>query len=318
LAEPVFSSGVKFTKVYSDGISEYKGQSMGIPAKEFGDLVYFCTYIEVDGEAYYGTMTTYSVQEYCVGRISKKTVGEKLKALCATMLNYGTAAQMDFDYKETEPSNAVLAEQVELGNLDAKYLVQNWDASLLVAAQTPTAEMTVNFAQNDAKLTAKSLLLEGAITMKFTVGYKIDYTITTQGYATQLPEGATITYYFWNEATYNALLSSNTALTKENASYTRSSTVEEEVVANKVSAKYGYEYYALADSLAAKEMTKTTYVAAVVTEADGTEYCTGVEAYSPVQYAINQLNKETAKDTLKDLCRWMVLYGDTAKTYFAK
>ena len=57
------------------------------------------------------------------------------------------------------------------------------------------------------------------------------------------------------------------------------------------------------------------YNGCLVTEADGTEYCTGVEAYSPVQYAINQLNKETAKDTLKDLCRWMVLYGKAAKVY---
>ena len=160
-------------------------------------------------------------------------------------------------------------------------------------------------------------MMKMTITMKITMGYKIDYTKTTQGYATQVPEDATITYYFWTAKDYNALLASNTALTKENASYTRSSNEEDQITANKVSAKYGYEYYALADSLAAKEMTNATYVVAVVTEADGTEYCTGVEAYSPVQYAINQLNKETAKDTLKDLCRWMVLYGETARVYFA-
>ena len=71
----------------------------------------------------------------------------------------------------------------------------------------------------------------------------------------------------------------------------------------------------MAESIPARKLDQTVYFAAIVTEADGTEYCTGVNSYSPMQYAINQLAKATtsSNEKLQDLCRWMVLYCDAAK-----
>jgi hypothetical protein len=294
-------------------IQEYKGKSMGIPAKNFNDTIYYRTYIEIDGEVYYGDILTYSVVTYCTNQInSSKTTDQqnKLRALCATMLNFGAAAQIQQGYDTANLANAILPSLAQSGKLDEKYLKQNWDENLLKEAATPDEALTVNFAQSGAKITAKTLLLKGAIEMKVTMGYKLN-----GDFATQVPEDATITYYFWSSDDYAKLAANGTALSKENASYTKSSANAEEVVANAKHNTYGYEYYAMAESIPARKLGQTVYFVAIVTEADGTEYCTGVNSYSPMQYAINQLAKATtaSNEKLQDLCRWMVLYCDAAK-----
>ena len=301
----------------AEEIQEYKGKSMGIPAKNFGDTIYYRTYIVVDGEEYYGDVIEYSVQTYCYNQInsSRTTAAQnKLRALCATMLNFGSSAQIQLSYNQDNLSNSILPGLVESGKLDAQYLEQNWDGSLLVAAQTPAADMTVNFAVNNASITAKTLQLKGAIEPKITMGYKL-----SGNFATQLPADADLKFYFWTSEQYDALAAAGKPLAKYNASTIKTfGVVDENDVAEvelSYSKTYGYEYFAKPDAISARNLSQTFYFAAVVTEADGTEYCTGVNSYSPIQYAINQINKTSAAESLKDLCRWMALYGDAAKTY---
>jgi hypothetical protein len=302
-----------FSKTYKDGIDEYKTQSEGIAAKEFKNKIYYRTYIEVDGEVYYGDLIEYSVVTYCVNKINSTPTSAKdknLQALCAVMLNFGAAAQLDLGYQVDDLANDVLPSLVESGKLDEKYLTLNLDESTLPSAKAPAESMKVNFAINGAKITAKSLSLKGAIEVNITVGYKFKGNV-----ASALAEGATLTYYFWTAKTYESLLASGTALTKENADYTKSTLKEDEVIASNYSTKYGQEYKAKPQSIAAKDLDETFYVAAIMTEADGTEYCTGVEGYSPMQYAINKLGEDGAKATLKNLCRWMAVYCEAAETY---
>ena len=310
-----YQKTLAFSKTYSDGIDEYKTQSEGIAAKEFKNKIYYRTYIELDGEVYYGDLIEYSVVDYCVNQINstKTTVKQNnLRALCAAMLNFGAAAQLDLEYQMDDLANDLLPSLVESGKLDAKYLTLDLDESTLPSAKAPAESMTVNFAVNDASITAKSLSLKGAIEVNITVGHKFNGKV-----ASALAEGATLTYYFWTSDTYESLFASGTALTKENADYTKSTLNEGEVIASSYSTKYGQEYKAKPQSIAAKDLDETFYVVAIVTEADGTEYCTGVEGYSPMQYAINQLGKDSAKATLKNLCRWMAVYCEAAETYLS-
>lgn len=317
-------SSVEYDSDYKDTndaekIHEYKGKSMGIPAKNFGDTIYYRTYIVIDGKEYYGDIIEYSVQTYCYNQINSSNTTEKqnkLRALCATMLNFGSAAQIQLKYNVDNLSNSILPGLVDAGKLDAKYLEQNWDESLLIPANTPATDMIVNFAQNDASITERTLQLKGAIEPKITMGYKI-----VSNKATVLPEGADLTFYFWTSEQYESLAAAGTPLSKDNASTTKTlGEFDENGVAEvelSYTNSYGYEYWAKPEPISARNLEKTFYFVAIVTEADGTEYCTGVNSYSPIQYAINQLAKATTTTNanLQDLCRWIVLYWDAAKAY---
>ena len=303
-------SGVKFTEVYG-GIAEYKGTSHGIAAKFWGDRVYYRTYIEIDGEPFYGVINSYSVKQYCEKQIPKTGASyAKMRPLLATMLNYGAAAQVNWKYNTDALANARLPEFVEAGYLDASVLQQNWDAGLLDPVTQASADMKVNFPENEITCTARSLSLEGAVVANITMAYQC-----TEEWGEQIPEDADIKFYFWDGRTYDALAAAGTPLSKENATYV----VGKENITQKYDEdRYGYEYTASSKGIPAKQLGESLYVTMVVTLADGTEYCNGVYAYSPEVYAKNQLSKGSVKEATKDVIRWMVLYGEAAKAYFGQ
>ena len=295
------------TSVYK-GIQEYYAYSHGIPAKEYNDTIYYRTYIVVDGEVYYGDIIEYSVVTYCENQLKKTTTtANKMKPLLAAMLNYGAAAQEQFTYKTDAKANACLQTYVDQGLLDAKHLELHWDANYLTALKEPDAAMTVNFPENDAKRTSKNLGLEGAVETKLTFAYKLN---GEKG--TKLPADGSVAFYYWTEKTYNALKKAGDVLTKENADYVKTG----DDITQTYGSKYGYEYYAMSDGIPAKQLGETIYTAAVFTMADGTEYCSGVTVYSAEEYASGQIAKASAAETLKTLVKWMVVYGETAYTYF--
>ena len=292
-----------------EGIQEYYGESHGIPAKEYNDTIYYRTYIVVDGKEYYGDIIEYSVVTYCENQLKKTTTkANEMKPLLAAMLNYGAAAQQHFNYKTNELANACLQKYVDQGLLDAEHLVMHWDANLLTALVDADENMKVNFPENNAKRTAKTLRLEGAVEVKMTFAYQV-----TDDKGTQLPDGASVTVYFWNSKTYEALKAAGEALTKENATSVRTG----EEITSTYSANYGYEYAAFSEGAPAKELGDTVYAAAVFTMADGTEYCSGVCVYSAENYAEAKLEAANAAETLKNVVKWMVIYGEAAKNYFA-
>ena len=295
------------TSVYG-GIQEYYAYSHGIPAKEYNDTIYYRTYIVVDGEEYYGDIIEYSVVTYCENQLKKTTdKANKMKPLLAAMLNYGAAAQVQLKYKTDALANTCLQKYVDQNLLDAKCLTLNWNDSYITALNEPDAAMTVNFAVNEAKRTSKNLGLEGAVETKLTFAYKLNGNI-----GTQVPADGTVAFYYWSAKTYASLKASGSALTKENADYIKAGAD----ITQTYSSKYGYEYYANSEGIPAKQLGETMYTAAVFTMADGTEYCSGVTVYSAEEYAGGQISKASAAESLKQLVKWMVVYGEEAYAYF--
>jgi len=291
--------------VYTDGIQEYYAYSHGIAAAEYGDRIFYCTYIVIDGVEYYGDLNQYSVATYANNQFRKTNT--KLKNLLAAMLNYGAAAQVQFGYKTNDLVNASLQYWVDQGQLSADAVALTWDSSLLDTPADASAAMATNFAQNNAKRTAASLSLQSMVQPKLTFAYNL-----VDGKGTQLPSGGSLTFYYWSGADYAALESQGTALTRANATYTLSG----KAITENYTDKYGYEYAAYFAGIPAKELGNAMYVAAVFTLADGTEYCSGVTVYSPEVYVANQLKKTTVSENTKDLLKWMTVYGEAAKNYY--
>ena len=294
--------------IYSDNVQEYYAYSHGIAAAEYADKIYYRTYITIDGISYYGDIYEYSVLTYTDNQFTRTTdSAQALKPLLAAMLNYGAAAQVYFNYKTDFLANEGLKSWVDQGLLASEHLEMQWAWSLLNIPDTPSANMTVNFRQHNAKRTARSLALTGMIQPKLTFAYQL---INNQG--SPLPVGASVSFYYWSGSTYAALEAESEPLSKTNATYYLMGNSITEVF----SANYGYEYVAYFEGIPAKQLDDALYVAAIFTMADGTEYCSGVEVYSPELYAGTTLRKPATTEPLANLLKWMVIYGETAKQYY--
>jgi hypothetical protein len=286
-----YIAALEYSGIYG-GYEEYRVSTDGIPAKEMGDLIYFRPYVVIDGEYFYGDLESYSVLAYCEDRL-ENSANEALKNTIIAMLNYGAASQTYFGYKTDALVNSILSD-------DEKNLV--WNAEILDTAATADEEMTKNFASSDALAdNGSTLILEGAVSVKYYFGIGNDPTAF---------DADTAIFYFWTEEDYNALKASGTALSKDNASYTKAA---ELVYSGSV---YGYEFTATSDEFVAKELGNTVYSVLSVKDKDGAEHTSGISSYSPETYAYQKVNdgKETAIDTL---VKWLTVYGEYARIYFS-
>ena len=127
-----------------------------------------------------------------------------------------------------------------------------------------------------------------------------------------MPEGASVTFYFWTAAEYAELEAAGTPLSKENATYFKTGEDVEAVY----SASYGYEYIVNSEGIPAQNLGDTLYTVAVFTLADGTEACSGMTTYSADAYAKVKIDTSSTSDVLKTLSKWMVVYSETAYAYF--
>ena len=59
---------------------------------------------------YYSSVDDYSISDYAYGRLNQEGSGEKLKALCAELLRYGTAAQIFKNYNVENPADGKMTE----------------------------------------------------------------------------------------------------------------------------------------------------------------------------------------------------------------
>ncbi len=290
--------------VYSslhNGTEECSAKTDGIPAKNMIDNFVLQAFIEIDGVTYSSESKTYSVTQYCEGRF-QYSEDEKLKSALVALMNYGAAAQTYFGYKTDKLLNAQLETYVDTYGLNGDYLDMGWTDDYLTAVTAPSGKMAANFASTGTlKDNGKSLYLKGAISVNYYFGIGDDNSNF---------QNSTATMYFWTAEDYAALEATDTALTKENASYTVQTSKLE------YSGSYGYEYAFQSGQIAAKNLGDALYGAMCVTDSDGTEHCTGIVVYSPEVYARTKLNDgKTAP--IDDLCQWMVVYGERAKIYFA-
>ena len=77
----------------------------------------------------------------------------------------------------------------------------------------------------------------------------------------------------------------------------------------------GSTYYGFTDGIAAKNMGDAQYMVTYVKLADGTYRFTSPVEYSPKQYALNMVGKESTKETTKTLCKALMHYGAAHQLY---
>jgi hypothetical protein len=193
------------------------------------------------------------------------------------MLNYGAAAQNYFGYNTDVLANSTLTDE-------QKALPESYRADMVAAVTSPAKEKQGEFASNKGFSVRKpAVSFEGA--------FSINYFFTPN----YTPVDG-ITLYYWYEADFNAA----EVLTTENASGSM-----------KMELADG-QYRGDIEGIAAKDLSKAVYVAAVYSDGT-TTWTSGVLGYSIGAYCSN-LAKNT--DAMAELAKATAVYGYHAKAYF--
>lgn len=85
----------------------------GIAALEMNDIIYCTLYSVKDGVAYPNETFEYSIATYVKKTLPKASTPDNLKTLLVDMLNYGSASQIQFNYKTTNLVNSLLTGELE-------------------------------------------------------------------------------------------------------------------------------------------------------------------------------------------------------------
>lgn len=258
----------------------YSVHTLGIPAKNMGDSLYFKIYARLsDGSYVYSTMFSTSVEAYARNLINRST-NAKERALAVALLDYGAAAQAHFGYKPYDPMNSDLTDE-------QKALVKAYDPSMVAGIVRVDSAKVGAFASTSGAFSRRypSVLFGGA--------FALNYYFTPA-----LPVDGDMTLYYWHYSDYLAA----DVLTPENASGCVVMTVNS-----------SGEYEASVAGIAAKELDQTVYVAGVYTSG-GSTCSTGVLAYSLSAYCADWINKGTG--TMQALATQTAIYGYYAKQYF--
>ena len=229
----------------------YTVHSNGIPAKMLGDAVYFKVYAKLsDGSYVYSGIAGYHAVLYANTVLKSDATSAKAKALVVAMLNYGAAAQVDFDYKADSLMNAGLtAEQLAL--------VEDYSESMV--AQVPAAgDKAGGFVLNNGYSDVHP-------TVSFEGAFSINYYFTPK----YTPDDG-VTFYYWNLNDFN----NAEVLTPANATGTVKMTSATGV------------YTAPVEGIAAKQIDEPVYVAGMYTNG-GMSYLTPVIGYSLGNYCKN-------------------------------
>ena len=262
-----------------NGDGTYTVRTNGIPAKEMGDWLYFRVYAKLSDDSYaYATTYGYRATAYANTVLSGNS-DAKTKALMVAMLNYGAAAQTYFSHNTDSLMNASLTE-------DQKALVDGYSADMLGGIVAADSSKTAAFPKDSTCYTPR-------IAVGFEGAFAVNYYFTPK----HTPDGQ-LTMYYWDAATYNSI----SEMTRENA--TSVMTLEK---------KSDGSYLGAVEGIAAKEVDSTIYVALVYTSG-GTEYCSGILAYSLGTYFKSVAG---GTSTAQPLGAAVAAYSYYAKQYFA-
>ena len=262
-----------------NGDGTYTVRTNGIPAKEMGDWLYFRVYAKLSDDSYaYATTYGYRATAYANTVLSGNS-DTKTKALMVAMLNYGAAAQKYFGHNTDSLMNASLTE-------DQKALVDGYSADMLGGIVAADSSKTAAFPKDSTCYTPN-------ISVSFEGAFAVNYYFTPK----HTPDGE-LTMYYWDAATYNSI----SEMTRENA--TSVMTLEKQSDGS---------YLGAVEGIAAKEVDSTIYVALVYTSG-GTEYCSGILAYSLGTYFKSVAG---GTSTAQPLGAAVAAYSYYAKQYFA-
>lgn len=292
LANTIFDQAdEKFTWTMADvetSGSKYVARTNGIPAKNLGDDTWFRAYVKLkDGSYCYSLRYVYDAVRYAQKAVSKYPTDTGLHAVCAAMLNYGTAAQKYFEYKTNDLMNAIL--DTDLSSI--KSLVADYDASMITdrlpARTSPYGEFDIK----SGKITTGqyNLSLLGAISLNaYSWKYKTAG-VTEAG------------FFVWEHDTFAA----GETLTQDNADY--------KLVADSIDGTIEGSII----GIAAADMCDTFAVAPYIV-INGEYYYCGVSRISVDYYADKVITdaKGTYTELHKDVAKFMVVYGEYAEAYF--
>ncbi len=253
--------------------------SLPISAEKLGDEIYLCVYAELDdGTVIYSDVVTYSVKSYAYSKLNDSNTDHELKALLVSLLNYGAAAQVYFDYKTDALVNADLTAEQQT-------LADDYNASMVKPVAQPTGSKVSAFAANGG-FRAKSA------TAHFESAFGISYHMTGSVEST----GATL--YFWTQEQFDAL----DELNADNCTGSVAMDLESGT------------FTGFVGGIAAKDINDTVYAATVYTGNDGVTYSTGVLAYSLGAYCSNMV--ANGSENMSALAAATIVYGFYASAYF--
>lgn len=254
----------------------------GIAAKNLGDTLYFMIYAKLaDGSYIYTGLYNFNPKDYAVGRIEKSD-NANMRALCVSMLNYGSAAQTYFQYKSYNLMNASLtAEQ--------KALVKDYDASMVAPLVSVSSSKAARFPYDSTGFSKRysTVSFDGAFSLNyyFTITQKLD---------------APMILYYWDLSTYNSV----STLSTSNA--TGSMTM--------ISTGVAGQYWGNVPNIAAKQVDETMFVVGVY-KSNGVTYTTGVLNYSLGKYCTKIAADNTSNQ--QQFAQATAVYGYYAKNYFS-
>ncbi len=279
LSDAMITDAVQVFSGYAFDGTCYMVGTDGIAAKNMGDTMYFKIYAKLtDGSYAYSSLFHFSAVDYVKSVLASGAYADGLKQTCVALMNYGADAQIYFGYNTENLMNSFLTE-------DQLAMVGGYDSSMVSALVKADSSKIGSFAAVSGGFSAvePALVLEGAFAINcyYTPAHAVDDSVVL---------------YYWDEAAYNGA----DVLTAENATGILN--------AEEVDGKY----LATVSGIAAKELDDTIYIAAIY-ESNGTTYCTGVLAVSVNALGLCQMG---ITDSLTDLCRSMIVYGDYAKAYF--
>ena len=263
---------------YDASTGRYYSASQGIHAKYLGDTVYLSIYAKLsDGSYTYTKLVPYSPVQYATNQLKNSTNNE-LKQLVAAMLNYGAAAQAYFNHNTDVLANSSLTEEQIA-------LPEGYRADMIQSVPAASQEKQGIFYNNKG-------FSKRSPAVSFKGAFSINYFFTPA----YMPVGE-ITFYYWNEADFGAAQ----VLTVDNASGCFAMNGEGQG-----------QYRADIEGIAAKDLSKAVYVAAVYTDGTNT-WTSGVLGYSIGAYCASQSAKG---GTIADLAMATAVYGYQAKQYF--
>lgn len=255
--------------------TEYVVRTDGIAAKNLGDELYFRVFAKLaDGRYAYSDLYSYSALTYARDQL-RRSENPAMKQLMVAMLNYGAAAQQYFGYRTDSLMNSGLT-------ADEKALVQVYDSFMVADPIRVDAAKDGAFGENLSGFSMKypSVTFGGAFSINyyFRTAEAVDHA----------------TFYYWTEEACNAV----DVLTADNATGKLEMT-----------ASGDGSFMAAVNGIAAKELSKTVFVAAVAE--DGS--CTGILSYSLGAYCA----QNAASEAMGQFASATAVYGYYAENYFA-
>ena len=260
----------------------WKLKGKPIPAKNMIDTYYARAYAVLsDGTYIYGKVVRYNIQDFAISTLNSSTAEEKMPIIVA-VLDYGTAAQINKEYRQDKLLNSCLTkEQLE------RYRTTTYDDSLKAVA---ASEKQVKGYKGDYTWYNPSVNLGGALMIKF----------YTKKYKT-LPTGATkIGMVYW---------------TREQ--YAEAGEDLDPSVATELSVENNNGYYqGNVENIVAKQIYDVYYASYYIEDANGVRTYSPVYACSVASYVSTKIDDSNSSESLVELAKQILVYGQAARTYF--